>query len=288
MAEVTDRVSHHRRSGPGSPPGAPRSFDAVFRAWGGWRWFLRRRPEVPALMVAALAWPAIVLLHATAGHDGHAAGLGGAADAHHGHVGHGAGASDMHVALIPLTPVEVLAWTVMVTAMMVPLVWPAVRHVGLNSLRWRRQRAITVFLAVYVAVWTGFGAVVLLARDLFPVPPERAFAVALAVAALWQLSPQQRRFRWECHRTVPLPPRGVPAFIGDVRFGLRQGLACLGVCWPLMLAMALVAGATALWMVMLTAAMACAKLLPRSYRLSRPLAAGLGAAAALVLATATV
>jgi predicted metal-binding membrane protein len=179
-----------------------------------------------------------------------------------------------------------------VVAMMVPLVWPAARHVGLNSLRWRRQRAIVLFVTAYVAVWTGFGAVVLLVHDLFPVPAAPVLAAALAVAALWQLSPQQRRFRWACHRTVPLPPRGMPAVAGDLRFGLRQGVACLGVCWPLMLAMAMVMavvvapGAMALWMVLLTVAMACAKLLPRSREPSRPLATGLGAAAALVLLTA--
>lgn len=258
-----------------------------------WRSFLRSHPEAPALLTAALAWPVAVLLHGPAGHGLGVAGVAGTAmlgrpaDAHLGHVSHGSGASG-GAETLTLASAGLLAWAVMVTAMMVPLVWPAIQHVGLNSLRWRRQRAIAVFLCAYVTVWTAFGAVVLVTRDLLPVARGPALGAALAVAALWQLSPQQRRFRRACHRTVPLPPRGLPAVAGGVRFGLRQGVTCIGVCWPLMLAMALVPGAMLLWMVVLTAAMACAKLLPRSYRLSRPLAASLGAAAALTVVTTVI
>lgn len=278
MAETTGRALRPGRAGHRFPIGSAGRLGGALRLPGRSRRYLHRRPETPALLVAAMAWPMAVVLHGVAGHDGDATGLRAAADLHHGHGARGAGAS----AGAP-TPVELLAWVVMVVAMMVPLVWPAVRHVGFNSLRWRRQRAVAVFLAVYVAVWTAFGAVALLVRGLLPVPLGPAFAAALAVAALWQLSPQQRGFRWACHRTVPLPPRGLPALAGDVRFGLRQGMACVGVCWPLMLAMALVPGAMVLWMAVLTAAMACAKLAPGSCRLSRPLAIGLGAAAVLTL-----
>ena len=282
MAEVTGRALGPGRAGHRFPVGFPRRVGRALPLLERSRQHLRRRPETPALLTAAMAWPMAVLLHGAAGHDGDATGPWATADLHHGHAAHGGGASGG-----ALTPIELLAWVVMVVAMMIPLVWPAVRHVGLNSLRWRRQQAISVFLAVYVAVWTVFGAVVLLVRDLLPVSRGPALAAVLAVAALWQLSPQQRRFRWACHRTVPLPPRGLPAVAGDVRFGLRQGLSCVGMCWPLMLAMALVPGAMVLWMAVLTAAMACAKLAPRRYRLSRPLAAGLGAAAVLTLVTAT-
>jgi predicted metal-binding membrane protein len=278
MADVT---------GPALRPGPPHSrFPLHLQA--RWRRFLRGHPEVLALFTAALAWPVTMLLHEATGQGSGAAvpegaaSWGGTAEAHLGHAGHGAGASGgAPAAYVALA--ELIAWAVMVTAMMVPLVWPAVRHVGLNSLRWRRQRAIAAFLAAYIAVWTVFGAVVIVARGLLTAVHAPALAAALAVAGLWQLSPLQVRFRRACHRTVPLPPRGLPAVAGDLRFGARQGVACIGVCWPLMLAMALVPGAILMWMTGLTATMACAKLLPRSYRLSRPLAASLGTAAALML-----
>jgi endonuclease G, mitochondrial len=50
-------------------------------------------------------------------------------------------------------------WTLMAMAMMAPVALPAARHVGLNSIRRRHQRAIGLYLGVYVAVWAGFGAV---------------------------------------------------------------------------------------------------------------------------------
>lgn len=288
MAEDRGRVPGPGRPGHRFPLSFPALPDLRLHLGVRWRRFLRSHPEVLALLAAALAWPVAVLLHGPAGHGLGVAEVAGTAapgrtaDAHLGHASHGSGTSGGAEAMA-LAPAGLLAWTVMVAAMMVPLVWPAVRHVGLNSLRWRRQRAIAVFLCAYVAVWTVFGAVVLAARDLLTIAGRPAFGAALAVAALWQLSPQQRRFRRACHRTVPLPPRGLPAVAGDIRFGLRQGVTCIGVCWPLMLAMALVPGAMLLWMVVLSAAMAGAKLLPRSYRLSRPLAAGLGMAATLTV-----
>ena len=278
MADVTGRVR-----GPGHP--RPRS---PLRVGARWRRFLRGHPEVLALLAAAMAWPVAVVAHGAdrpgcgASGLGGTAVMGGTADVHVGHASHGAGAFIGAETAI-CTSAELIGWAVMVTAMMVPLVWPAVRHVGLNSLRWRRQRAIAVFLAAYIAVWTAFGAVVLGARDLLTAAQAPALAAVLTVAALWQFSPLQRRFRRACHRTVPLPPRGLRAVAGDIRFGLRQGVACIGVCWPLMLAMALLPGAMLPWMVALTAAMACSKLLPRSYRPSGPLAVCLGAAAAITL-----
>lgn len=49
------------------------------------------------------------------------------------------------------------AWTLMVVAMMVPVTLPAVRYVGLNSMRRRQQRAMVLYTAVYVGIWALFG-----------------------------------------------------------------------------------------------------------------------------------
>jgi predicted metal-binding membrane protein len=214
---------------------------------------LRRHPEHAALLAAAAAWAAVLLLHAE-------------------------GATAAGAAALPL-------WTLMSTAMMVPATWPAVRHVGLNSLRWRRQRAIAEFLAAYVAVWVAFGLLALSALAVFDgwLAGDVILAAALGVAAAWQVLPYQRRFLRACHRTVPLPPRGWLAAAGCVRFGLRQGRACLGACWPLMLVMAVVVHHSVLWMVALTAIVATRKLLPRSERFSRPLACAMAAVAVLLL-----
>lgn len=172
-------------------------------------------------------------------------------------------------------------WTLMSVAMMVPVALPAVRHVAANSLRWRRQRAIAEFLVAYIAVWIAFGLVALPAAALVDgwISAKVTLVAALGTAAAWQLVPYRRRFVRACHRTVPLPPRGWLAAAGCARFGLRQGRACVGVCWPLMLVMALVMHQSLVWMVALALIVIARKRLPRAERLSRPLAGGLCTAA---------
>jgi predicted metal-binding membrane protein len=125
-------------------------------------------------------------------------------------------------------PADLPQWTVMVVAMMGPAALPGIRHTARNSLRWRRGRAAAEFGLGYLAVWVGYGAVVLL------LPPVPVGAVLL-VAAGWQLTPYKRRWMLECHRGRPLPPAGPAADRAAAGFGLRVGGACAGSCWALML-----------------------------------------------------
>ncbi|MGH3697309.1 MAG: DUF2182 domain-containing protein [Pseudonocardiaceae bacterium] len=227
----------------------------------------RHHPEYGAVLVVVAAWVAVVGFHAgpadlaPAGH-------------HHG------------VPAQPSVPATLPMWTVMCLAMMVPAALPAVRHVGTNSLRWRQQRAIAEFLAGYLGVWVVFGVATLSALALLHgrVPSDVVLAAALGAAAGWQLLPYQRYFLRACHRTVPLPPRGWRAAAGCVHFGFRHGRACLGVCGPIMIVMAVVIHQSVLWMAVLTAASTTVRLLPRSERISRPLALALGTSALIVLA----
>ncbi|MGH3566313.1 MAG: DUF2182 domain-containing protein [Pseudonocardia sp.] len=212
-------------------------------------------------MVVVVAWAVVVWVHATT-------------PDHHRHESVDVPAG---LSALPL-------WGLMCVAMMVPSAWPAVRHVAINSLRWRRQRAIAEFLAAYLAVWGAFGVVVLSGLAFAGgLSGTVVLAMAFGVAACWQILPYQRRFQRDCHRTVPLPPRGRLATAGCARFGVRHGRACVGVCWPLMLVMAVVMHQTALWMVVLTALVSAVKLVPRSKRLSGPIALGLGTFAVIFL-----
>ena len=100
-------------------------------------------------------------------------------------------------------------WTLMVVAMMVPAALPAVQHVAVNSLRWRRRRAVATYLAVYTVIWVAFGAVLIAVSPLWSgVDGRLVLAVALALAAGWQLTVHKRRALRDCHRPSPLPPRG--------------------------------------------------------------------------------
>ena len=94
------------------------------------------------------------------------------------------------------------------------------------------------------------------------------------MAAAWQLT------RWKlvalraCHRPVPLPPLGRRADAAVVRFGVRNGSACVGSCWAMMLAMGVAsAGAMLPAMVALTALVTSEKLAERPRRTTRSWAA---------------
>ncbi len=226
---------------------------------------VRRYPEFGAVLAIGASWLAVVALHV--GPARLAVGSGG-----------------RHAATRDVT--VLVDWTLMCVAMMVPATLPAVRHVATNSLHWRSQRAVVEFLASYLAVWVVFGVVALGAVS----AAERIFArdmvlvAALALAAVWQVLPYRRRFRRACHRTVALPPRGWRAAAGALRFGLRQGRSCVGVCWPLMLVASVVLHENVLWMVALTALVFGGRQLPRLARASAPVAVALGVLAATVLA----
>ena len=168
-------------------------------------------------------------------------------------------------------------WAVMAAAMMLPVAVPAVRHVAQNSLRRRRRRAVAELLAGYLAIWIGFGPPALIVTTAISrfVAPAFVLAGTLVVAAGWQLSPWSRTFRRRCHRTVPLPPTGLAATVGAVRFGLRHGAACAGVCWPLMLVAAVLLHAGIVWMAVLAALIAGQRLVPRLGRARVAAAAGL-------------
>jgi predicted metal-binding membrane protein len=208
------------------------------------RW-IRRNPELTAVALVAAGWVTSTGLHRAPA----------------GAVSHGAVSARTGLEAVLALP----AWTSMCVAMMVPAAMPAIHHVGTNSLRWRRQRAMAEFLGGYVAAWVGYGLVVLavlaLVRD--RVPERVLLAAALGAAAGWQLLPYQRRFLRRCHRTVPLPPHGWRAAAGCVRFGWLHGRACTGVCGPLMLVMATATAGMLWWMMLLSAASA-------SLRLTRP------------------
>lgn len=223
---------------------------------------LRWRPEWLAAAVAAAAWLALL------------AGLG----MRRTHLGM------HHPALDPIAGLP--GWSLMVVAMMVPLTLPAVRYVGLNSMRRRRQRAMALYTAVYVGVWVLFGVTALGTRHLLAahlgVGERVLLVVALAVAAGWQLTRAKRRALFACGRTVPLPPAGRRADAGCARFALVQAWRCVRSCWAIMLVMVVVGHSSLFWMVALTALVVGEELTISGRRLTRPAAALLAVAAAAV------
>jgi predicted metal-binding membrane protein len=154
-------------------------------------------------------------------------------------------------------------WALMVVAMMLPTALPAVRHVAANSLRRRRPRAMATFAAVYLLIWLAFGALLIAVAPAWSSVDRSVVAAgALALAAAWQLTVHKRRALRDCHRPSPLPPTGRRATAGVVRFGWRNGTACVRSCWAMMLAMAVATTASTFWMVAITGAVLTEKLAP--------------------------
>jgi predicted metal-binding membrane protein len=229
-----------------------------------------RRPTLWVELGVGLAWIALAIasgeLLAAGGSQGGAPWSTGSVwfcDLHGAGMGPGPGGD----AIIGSAPkVASLAaslpmWGLMAVAMMLPTTMPAVRHVAVNSLYWRRRRAVLEFIAVYLGIWAAFSALVLgVVISQAPAGSVFVLPVVLAIAALWQLTPLKRRALRACHRPRPLPPYGWRATAGVARFGLGNGGACLASCWAMMLTMAVVGSARLAWMAALTALIAIEKL----------------------------
>lgn len=178
------------------------------------RYRLARHPEALPVLAIAGCWLASIWLDAGRGdhrpptHDAHAWFLG---------------------FLRPL---------VMTIAMMGPAMVPPLRYVAQNSLRWRRQRAMFEFAAGYLFVWVVFETFAMaLLRAAGLESRVAATAGCLMLAALWQLGSLKQRCLRNCHRGLALPPVGLAADVRTLVFGLRNGIACLGSCWCIMLTM---------------------------------------------------
>jgi predicted metal-binding membrane protein len=174
-------------------------------------------------------------------------------------------------------------WTLMVIAMMLPALLPAVRHVAANTLRWRRGRATLLFVAAYVSTWTVVGIAICLLSPLWaPAAGSMLAAGALLVAAAWQLTPFKRAALADCHRPVPLPPWGRRADAAVLRFGLLNSTSCVRSCWAMMLAMSLANTGMIVWMLVVTSMTTMEKRARRPRRATRVVAALLAAGAATV------
>jgi predicted metal-binding membrane protein len=265
---------------------------AVWRAEGrALRRELLRWPERRAVAVVLGAWLVLALLAYADGQRGPA---GGHAVSVTQHVGmadasgmRGQPSLGMLAAGRAGLPGELIAWVLMTIAMMGPAALAGVRHTSRNSLPRRRGRAMAEYGAGYLAPWAIYGlALIWLAHAAGWTASWEATGLALAMAAGWQLTPWKRRCLLECHRSVPLPPRGWRAEVASARFGLRNGASCLGSCWPLMAVMTTLPAAHLWWTLGLTGFVTFERLGRHPNRARRLVAAGLCVTAAMAVVAA--
>jgi predicted metal-binding membrane protein len=189
-----------------------------------------------------------------------------------------------------------LAWQVMIAAMMLPSSLPLVRLFAVASARQPDPRAaMTGFLGGYAVVWSAFGAL--------------AFALDLGVHAAVGESPWLREHEWliggsllalagafqftslkdACLDKCRHPGQFMMRFYergaaGGFRLGARHGGFCVGCCWALMLVMFAAGVASLLWMAALTAVMVHEKTRPAGHEAVPVTGIVLLGAAAVVLA----
>lgn len=131
-----------------------------------------------------------------------------------------------------------IGWTVMLAAMMAPVLIAPICHIRLRSFRSRRTRSVALFVSAYAAVWTALGCGLLtigLAAAWFAPQSYVPAAATALVALLWQASPIKQRCLNACHAHTELAPFGAAADYSVVRLGLTHAVWCAGSCWVLML-----------------------------------------------------
>ena len=148
----------------------------------------------------------------------------------------------------------VFAWTVMMTAMMVPSSMPFVLVYG--------PRGRTPLLAGYLLVWalTGIAVYALaMSVDLMDVPAVGVAAV-LAVAGVYQFTPLKDVCLRACRS--PLDFIAVRWGRNPLRLGAEHGLYCLGCCWALMAVLVLAAAMSLTAALLIAAVVFAEKVLP--------------------------
>jgi predicted metal-binding membrane protein len=234
----------------------------------------------PILVGIAAAWAAAI--------GAQVAGV--AALANHDSLLSGSGPPVLVAALIAL-----LAWQVMIAAMMLPSSLPLVRMYARATERTpRRGRSMAAFLGGYALVWSAFG----LAAFAFDAGIHAAVNASpwlaghdwwiggsvLALAGAFQFTSLKDACLDKCRHPAQFMMRFYergPA--GGFRLGARHGLFCVGCCWALMLVLFAAGVASLIWMALLTAVMIHEKTRPLGARTVPVTGVALLGAASIVL-----
>jgi predicted metal-binding membrane protein len=171
-----------------------------------------------------------------------------------------------------------LAWQVMIAAMMLPSSLPLLRLFSRASAGQPRPRvAMAGFLAGYALVWSGFGALAFgFDVGVHAAVDANAWVRAhdwvlggavLALAGAFQFTSLKDACLDRCRHPgqflLRFYERGTA---GGLRLGARHGAFCVGCCWALMLVMFAAGVASLVWMAVLTAIMVHEKARPAGRR----------------------
>ena len=172
----------------------------------------------------------------------------------------------------------VTAWSVMMTAMMLPSALPMIglyaatqRNVASTALKATR---VGTFTLMYLGLWALTGVPVYLASVALGAISSGALARVVAgvliVAGIFQLSPLKQKCLRHCRSPLGfLFGHWRDGWQGGLEMGRAHAFYCLGCCWALMIVL-VVAGAMGLiWVLLIAAVVAAEKLLPRGEWIAR-------------------
>jgi predicted metal-binding membrane protein len=180
----------------------------------------------------------------------------------------------------------VLAWAVMMAAMMVPAAAPMI--VLFQATATRRKEAgrafvpTWVFVVGYLLVWTVIGGItwllVQVASDVagqFGAADRQSWAplalgAVVGLAGLYQLTPLKRVCLDHCRSPFGfVMQHWREGYGGALQMGVVHGLYCLGCCWALFAVLVATGVMSLAWMLLLTLVVFAEKVLPFGRRASQ-------------------
>jgi len=179
-----------------------------------------------------------------------------------------------------------VAWGVMMAAMMLPSAVPMISLYGV--LQHNRTSSTSpgiptaLFALIYLLMWLGFGLPVYIASVVISSQmgladvEANAIAVVLVTAGVYQLTPLKRACLRVCRSPLGfLLARGRSGYGGTLRLALEHAAYCIGCCWALMVVL-VAAGAMSLpWVLLIAVVVFIEKLLPAGERTARLVGAAL-------------
>ena len=172
------------------------------------------------------------------------------------------------------------AWTLMMAAMMLPLVAP-VAALYVRTFEPPARIRLAEFALGYLLVWAAigvpaFGVAVAVQAVSMSAPGALRWVVVgvLLAVAVYQITPLKQLCLKHCRSPLSqlLQYATYLGRLQDMRVGAHHGLYCAGSCWPLFLLLVTVGTMNLAAMLILTAVIAGEKLLPHGIAMSRAVA----------------
>ena len=171
----------------------------------------------------------------------------------------------------------VSGWSVMMTAMMLPSALPMI---GLYAATQRNASAalkavrVGSFTLMYLGLWALTGVPVYFASVALGAMGDGTLAYVVAAvliaAGIFQLSPLKHVCLRHCRSPLGfLFGHWREGWDGGLAMGRAHAMYCLGCCWALMLVLVVVGAMGLAWVLLIAAAVAAEKLLPRGEWIAR-------------------